>query len=134
MDDKVLLSELKFKAVRSSGSGGQNVNKVATKIELSFNLGNSLAFSDDEKSRLQKRLSTRLTNDNNIVLQCDESRSQFKNKEIVITRFLDIIKNGLKRKKRRIPTKIPKSVVRKRLSDKRNISDKKTSRKKPKLD
>ena len=94
MDDKVLLSELKFKAVRSSGSGGQNVNKVATKIELSFNLENSLAFSDDEKSRLQKRLSTRLTNDNNIVLQCDESRSQFKNKEIVIARFSILLKTG----------------------------------------
>lgn len=134
MEQDVLVSELKFKAVRSSGSGGQNVNKVATKVELIFNLEDSLAFSEEEKLRLFQKLSNKLTKDNNLILQCDESRSQHKNKEIVIARFLDIIQDALKRKKKRIPTKIPKSVIRKRLSDKRNISDKKTSRKKPDLD
>ena len=134
MEQDVLVSELKFKAVRSSGSGGQNVNKVATKVELIFNLEDSLAFSEEEKLRLFQKLSNKLTKDNNLILQCDESRSQHKNKEIVIARFLDIIQDALKRKKKRIPTKIPKSVIRKRLSDKRNVSDKKTSRKKPDLD
>lgn len=134
MEQDVLVSELKFKAVRSSGSGGQNVNKVATKVELIFNLEDSLAFSEEEKLRLFQKLSNKLTKDNNLILQCDESRSQHKNKEIVITRFLGIIQDALKRKKKRIPTKIPKSVIRKRLSDKRNVSDKKTSRKKPDLD
>lgn len=134
MEQDVLVSELKFKAVRSSGSGGQNVNKVATKVELTFNLEDSLAFSEEEKLRLFQKLSNKLTKDNNLILQCDESRSQHKNKEIVIARFLDIIQDALKRKKKRIPTKIPKSVIRKRLSDKRNVSDKKTSRKKPDLD
>jgi ribosome-associated protein len=134
MEQDVLVSELKFKAVRSSGSGGQNVNKVATKVELIFNLEDSLAFSEEEKLRLFQKLSNKLTKDNNLILQCDESRSQHKNKEIVTARFLDIIQDALKRKKKRIPTKIPKSVIRKRLSDKRNVSDKKTSRKKPDLD
>jgi ribosome-associated protein len=134
MEQDVLVSELKFKAVRSSGSGGQNVNKVATKVELTFNLEDSLAFSEEEKLRLFQKLSNKLTKDNNLILQCDESRSQHKNKEIVIARFLSLIQDALERKKKRIPTKIPKSVIRKRLSDKRNVSDKKTSRKKPDLD
>jgi len=134
MDKDILVSELKFKAVKSSGSGGQNVNKVATKVELYFSLEDSDAFSEKEKLRLIQKLRNKLTKDNSLIIQCDESRSQHKNKEIVITRFLTIIQEALKRNKRRIPTKIPKSVIRKRLSDKRNVSDKKASRKKPDLD
>ena len=134
MDKDILVSELKFKAVKSSGSGGQNVNKVATKVELYFSLEDSDAFSEKEKLRLIQKLRNKLTKDNSLIIQCDESRSQHKNKEIVIARFLAIIQEALKRNKRRIPTKTPKSVIRKRLSDKRNVSDKKASRKKPDLD
>jgi len=134
MDKDILVSELKFKAVKSSGSGGQNVNKVATKVELYFSLEDSDAFSEKEKLRLIQKLRNKLTKDNSLIIQCDESRSQHKNKEIVIARFLAIIQEALKRKKSRIPTKTPKSVIRKRLSDKRNVSDKKASRKKPDLD
>jgi ribosome-associated protein len=134
MNKDILVSELKFKAVKSSGSGGQNVNKVATKVALYFSLEDSDAFSEKEKLRLTQKLRNKLTKDNSLILQCDESRSQHKNKEIVIARFLAIIQEALKRNKRRIPTKTPKSVIRKRLSDKRNVSDKKASRKKPDLD
>jgi len=134
MNKDILVSELKFKAVKSSGSGGQNVNKVATKVALYFSLEDSDAFSEKEKLRLTQKLRNKLTKDNSLILQCDESRSQHKNKEIVIARFLAIIQEALKRKKSRIPTKTPKSVIRKRLSDKRNVSDKKASRKKPDLD
>jgi len=134
MNKDILVSELKFKAVKSSGSGGQNVNKVATKVALYFSLEDSDAFSEKEKLRLTQKLRNKLTKDNSLILQCDESRSQHKNKEIVIARFLAIIQEALKRKKSRIPTKTPKSVIRKRLSDKRNVSEKKTSRKKPDLD
>ena len=134
MDKDILISELKFKAVKSSGSGGQNVNKVATKVELYFSLDDSDAFSEKEKLRLIQKLRNKLTKDNSLIIQCDESRSQHKNKEIVTARFQTIIQEALNRNKRRIPTKIPKSVIKKRLSDKRNISDKKASRKKPDLD
>ena len=134
MNKDILVSELKFKAVKSSGSGGQNVNKVATKVALYFSLEDSDAFSEKEKLRLTQKLRNKLTKDNSLILQCDESRSQHKNKEIVIARFLAIIQEALKRNKRRIPTKKPESVIRKRLSDKRNVSDKKASRKKPDLD
>ena len=134
INEDTLISELKFKAVRSSGSGGQNVNKVASKIELAFNLSESEALNDEEKERLMTKLSHRLTKEHVLLLQCDESRSQHKNKELIIKRFLGLIKEGLKQDKKRIPTKIPKSVIRKRLKNKRNLSVKKTTRKKPDLE
>jgi ribosome-associated protein len=90
-----LISELIFKAVRSSGSGGQHVNKVSSKMELHFNLDSSESFSDEEKQLLLQTLSNRLTKDNRLILQCDETRSQHKNKELVIKRFLNLIKEGL---------------------------------------
>ncbi len=131
MHKEALISELKFKAVRSSGSGGQNVNKVATKIELMFNLSESTSLTEDEKTRLADKWSSRLTKENMLMLQCDESRSQHKNKELIIKRFLSLIKEGLKLDKKRVPTKIPKSVIKKRLKNKRNLSVKKSTRKKP---
>ena len=74
-DEELIQSELSFKAVRSSGAGGQNVNKVASKIELSFNLLESSALSEEEKQRLLITLENRLTKDYVLQLQCDESRS-----------------------------------------------------------
>ena len=74
------------------------------------------------------------TKDNELILQCDESRSQHKNKELVIKRFFELIKKGLIVLKKRKPTKIPKSVIRKRLKTKKIRSDRKASRKKPDLD
>ena len=129
-----LISELNFKAVRSSGSGGQNVNKVSSKIELSLNLFESEVLKEGQKERLIKKLSSRLTKDNILILQCDESRSQHKNKELAIKRFFEIIEKGLIVPKKRVPTKIPKSVIRKRLKNKHNLSVKKATRKKPDLD
>lgn len=129
-----LISELSFKAIRSSGSGGQHVNKVSSKVELIFNLTESNALSELQKERLINKLSSRLTKDNILILQCDENRSQHKNKELVIKRFLELIKNGLRVPKKRIPTKIPKSVIRKRLKSKSKLSDKKANRRKPNLE
>ncbi|MBT8393493.1 MAG: aminoacyl-tRNA hydrolase [Flavobacteriaceae bacterium] len=130
----LLIPELKFKAIRSSGSGGQHVNKVSSKIELNFDLENSSVLSNDQKEILLKSLKTKLTNNNELILQCDESRSQHRNKEIVIKRFLSLIKEGLHVPKKRRPTKIPKSAIKKRLKGKRIRSEKKVSRKKPDLE
>lgn len=130
-DVHAILQELTFKAVRSSGSGGQHVNKVSSKVELSFNLNASLALNDKQKLRLQQKLQHRLTKDAVLTLQCDENRSQHRNKDLVIKRFLDLIKFGLLIPKKRLPTKIPRAVVRKRLNSKRKRSEKKTNRKKP---
>jgi len=134
MDVEKIISELNFKAVRSSGAGGQNVNKVSSKIVLNFDLNASQALSEEEKLLLQENISARLTSENILILNCDEDRSQLKNKEIVIKRFLEIIKKGLFVPKVRKATKIPKSVIKKRIKDKKNVSDLKQSRKKPNLD
>ncbi|MCR8666951.1 aminoacyl-tRNA hydrolase [Aestuariibaculum sp. M13] len=131
---EALIQELNFKAIRSSGSGGQHVNKVSSKVELSFSLNDSVVFDDIQKTRLEKKLQNRLTNDGVLILQCGESRSQHKNKELVIKRFLDMMENVLIVQKKRVPTKIPKSVIRKRIKSKRNQSLKKENRKKPDLD
>ena len=134
MEKEKIISELSFKAVRSSGAGGQNVNKVSSKVVLTFDLKNSKALNDKEKLLLESKLSSRLTTDLVLILNCDEDRSQLKNKEIVTKRFLEIIKNGLIIPKERKATKIPKSVIRKRIKDKKNISEVKKNRRKPNLD
>lgn len=131
MDAEKIISELSFKAVRSSGSGGQNVNKVSSKVVLNFDLNASQALSDEEKLLLQENIAARLTSENILILNCDEDRSQLKNKEIVIKRFLEIIKKGLFVPKVRKATKVPKSVIKKRIKDKKNVSDLKQSRRKP---
>lgn len=131
MEKDKLISELQFKAVRSSGAGGQNVNKVSSKVVLSFDVKNSNALLNEEKLLLEMNLSSRLTNDHILILNCDEDRSQLKNKEIVIRRFLAIIQQGLHIPKIRKATKIPKSVIRKRIKDKKNVSDVKKTRRKP---
>lgn len=134
MEVDKIISELSFKAVRSSGAGGQNVNKVSSKVVLTFDLNASQALSEEEKLLLQTNIGARLTTENILILNCDEDRSQIKNKEIVIKRFLEVIKKGLYVPKVRKATKIPKSVIKKRIKDKKNISDLKQSRKKPNLD
>jgi len=131
MEIQLILSEVKYKAVRSSGAGGQNVNKVSSKVVLTFDLKNSQAFSDDQKILLTTNLQHRLTSDSILILNCDEDRSQLKNKEIVTKRFLDILKKGLYVPKERKATKIPKAVIRKRIKDKKSISEIKQSRRKP---
>ncbi|MEC5164400.1 ribosome-associated protein [Flavobacterium sp. PL11] len=126
-----IMSELNFKAVRSSGAGGQNVNKVSSKVVLSFDLKNSQALSEEQKELIENNLASRLTTDSILILNCDEDRSQFRNKEIVTKRFLELIKKALFIPKERKPTRIPKSVIRKRIKDKKSISEIKKNRKRP---
>lgn len=129
-----LIKELNFKAIRSSGAGGQHVNKTSSKVELTFHLENSLALSDSQKTVLKKKLSSRLTNNNSLVLFCEETRSQHKNKEIIIKRFLKLIETNLIRPKKRKPTKPSFSSLRKKAENKQRNSLKKALRKKPKLE
>ena len=131
---EMLVAELNFKAIRSSGAGGQHVNKVASKIELSFDLTASRILDEAQKALLTKKLQTRLTKDSILILQCGESRSQHKNKEIAIKRFLELIEKALIVPKKRIPTKTPKAVKAKRLKAKSVLSEKKSNRKKPEID
>ena len=134
MEQEKILSELNFKAVRSSGAGGQNVNKVSSKVVLTFDLKASQALSDEEKALIETKLAARLKSDLILILNCDEDRSQLKNKAIVTKRFLDLIKKALIVAKPRKATKVPKAVIKKRIKDKKNLSEIKASRKKPEVE
>ena len=131
MDEKQLIQEVSYKAVRSSGAGGQNVNKVSSKVELHFMVANSGAFSESEKERVLNKLQSRLTNNGELILQSDESRSQHKNKELVTQRFLEIIKKALVKPKSRKKTKPSRASKLKRLRNKKMHSEKKSNRKDP---
>ena len=133
MDIDIIIQELQFKAIRSSGAGGQHVNKVSSKVVLSFSVENSNGLTLEEKELLLKNLKSKLTKESILILQCDESRSQHKNKEFVVDRFLKQITNGLKVPKRRKATKPSKSSVQKRLDKKKKTAFKKAFRKKPEL-
>jgi ribosome-associated protein len=133
MDKDKIISELTFKAIRSSGAGGQNVNKVSSKVVLSFDVANSFALSDEEKELTLKKLKSKLTLEGILILTCDEDRSQLKNKSIVTKRFIEIIEKSLLVPKPRKATKIPRSVVEKRLKDKSTTAEIKQNRKKPEL-
>ena len=131
MEIEKIVSELSYKAVRSSGAGGQNVNKVSSKVVLTFDLKNSKRLSEAEKLLIESNLAPRLTADLLLILNCDEDRSQFRNKEIVTKRFLDLLKRAMVIPKERKPTRVPKSIIRKRIKDKKNISEVKKNRRKP---
>ena len=134
MDIVSIIKELSFKAVRASGAGGQHVNKVSSKVVLTFDVSSSNSLNDDEKEKLKVSLKTRLTNDTILTLNSSESRSQHKNKEIVIKRFLKIISDGLIIKKARKRTKPSRAGIRKRLEKKSRHALKKTNRRKPKIE
>ena len=134
MEIDQIVKELQFKAVRSSGAGGQNVNKVSSKVVLTFDLKQSQALTEEEKIVLENKLANRLTSEQLLILHCDEDRSQLKNKEIVIKRFFELLKKGLFVPKERKATKIPKAAIRKRIKDKKNLGEIKKSRRKPDLD
>ena len=133
MDIEQLLTELSFSAIRSSGPGGQHVNKTASKVEVSFDLENSKALSDTERNRLLEKLSSRITTKGTITLQCGETRSQHKNKSLVIDRLVSLLQENLKVPKKRKKTKPSKSAVEKRLKSKRVKALKKSNRKPPPL-
>ena len=134
MNSENIIKELQFKATRSSGAGGQHVNKVSSKVILSFDLQNSNEFSDEEKTLLSKSLQNRLTKENILILSADESRSQHKNKELVIKRFLEIVKKGLVVPKKRKATKPSKGSIVRKAVNKQKQSLKKVMRKKPDID
>ncbi|WP_322551476.1 alternative ribosome rescue aminoacyl-tRNA hydrolase ArfB [Flavobacterium psychraquaticum] len=131
MDKAILLSELKFKAVRSSGAGGQNVNKVSSKVVLSFDLANSSGLTQEEKERLQIKIANKLTQEVVLIITSEEDRSQFKNKEIAIKKFLKVIENGLVVPKERKEIKVSRRAKEKRLNAKKVMSVLKQNRKKP---
>ncbi|KAA5532938.1 alternative ribosome rescue aminoacyl-tRNA hydrolase ArfB [Paenimyroides baculatum] len=129
MNKEIIQTEIQYKAVRSSGAGGQNVNKVATKVQIQFFVEQSNGLTADEKTTLFEKLANRITKEGFIMVECGETRSQLKNKELCTQRLFMLLENALKKDKKRIATKIPKSIIKKRLEDKQRIADKKENRK-----
>ncbi len=130
-DFDILQQELTFKAVRSSGAGGQHVNKTSSKVVVQYDILASLALDEEERSRLLKKFSSRLTKDGVLILDSSESRSQHKNKELVVERLLEMIVKGLQKVKPRKKTKPSKASKLKRLREKKATSDKKAKRQRP---
>jgi len=121
-------SELQFQFSRSSGPGGQNVNKVNSKVELRFNIPNSQFFEEIEKTTLFEKLSTKIDTEGNLIIQSQEKRSQIQNKEIAVKKFYDLLKKAFHKKKVRKATKPGKGAIEDRLKAKKALSEKKKGR------
>ena len=130
MDTNKLIDELIFQASRSSGAGGQHVNKVSSKIELRLNITNSSALSEEEKEILLLKLANRINKNHILILTVQESRSQHKNKEIALKKLLLLIRKALVKPKKRKKTKPSKQTIKKRLEKKAKHALKKENRRK----
>jgi len=129
-----ILKTVTFKTSRSGGKGGQNVNKVSSKVELILNITDANFLNEDEKAMLKLKLENRLDSEGLLHIVSQEDRSQLLNKEKTIVKLIELIKKSLQVKKTRKPTKTPKSIIEKRLKNKNVNASKKESRKKPSID
>jgi ribosome-associated protein len=135
MDNDVIqgrnfIAEFTFSAVRSSGAGGQNVNKVNTKVELRFHIANSALLTDEEKVLLHQKLINHITSDGFLVIRSQKERSQLMNKDLTIEKFYLLIRKALTPRKKRKTTKPSKASKEKRLEIKRQKSEIKSLRQK----
>jgi len=129
-----LIRYVSFKTSRSGGKGGQNVNKVSSKVELICNPDELSFFSDEQKALLKVRLGNRLDQEGKLHIVSQEDRSQLVNKQRTLVKLEELLKLSLHVPKARKPTKIPKAVVRKRLTDKLFVATRKQSRRRPDMD
>ena len=130
IDDKVTIQswELSEQFIRASGPGGQNVNKTSSAVELRFEAERSPSLSEPVKKRLKKIAGTKWTKDGAIVLKCDETRHQVRNREIVLKRLKKMIKKSLVTPKKRLATRPTLASNRRRLTAKKNRADLKSNR------
>ena len=134
MNVEKILKEISYTAVRSGGPGGQHANKVSSKVVLIFDISDSEAISEAQRKRLFETLAGRLNSREQLILTCDESRSQHKNKEIVTNRFISLLEAALKKQKKRVATRVSRAEKARRLEAKKKRGVKKTLRQKPKWD
>ncbi len=121
-------AEFEFTTVRSSGPGGQNVNKTETKVEVRFNILSSQLLNESQKLLLLKKLSKKLADEQIIIVTCQETRSQLKNKIIAVSKLNELIEKHLLPKIPRVPTRPTKESKEKRLSVKKQSGSRKAMR------
>jgi ribosome-associated protein len=120
--------ELEWSFARSGGSGGQNVNKVSSKVDLRWNPETSTALTLDDRARLLERLRNRLSTDGYLIVTSTATRDQIKNRDDAMDKLALIVRSALHREKPRKPTKPTKGAKRRRLEDKRRHAEKKSNR------
>jgi ribosome-associated protein len=121
-------SELEFRASRSSGAGGQHVNKTSSRVEIEWNVASSPSLSASDSSRIQSRLASRISAEGTIRVAASDTRSQLRNREIAESRLAELIAKALVVQKKRKPTKRPRAANEARLTEKKKHSDKKRQR------
>lgn len=127
----LLGKELEFSTSRSSGPGGQNVNKVNSKVTVQFDVRQSVVLTEEEKTTVARKLSSRLTREGILIVSAQESRSQLQNKDAVITKLESLLAKAFARKKIRKPTRPSKRAVQSRVRKKKVHGEKKKWRRKP---
>jgi len=133
MNWNTIITELTFRTSRSSGAGGQHVNKTETKVEVLFNVNDSVGLSEEEKTTIHSRLAARINDEGILVMGSQKSRSQLSNKEDVIERLRLQIEKALTPKVKRKKTRPSQESIEDRLTQKKLNSEKKSSRRKPEL-
>jgi ribosome-associated protein len=123
--------ELRFVTSRSSGPGGQNVNKVETRVTLLFDTAGSPTLSEDQRRRIAERLAGRIGRDGVLRVTAQRHRSQSANRELVVERFRELLREALARRKPRRPTRPSAAAERRRLEEKRRRSEVKRRRRGP---
>ena len=131
LNDRDFSNEFLFSASRSSGPGGQNVNKVNTKVELRFSIPGSILLSDEEKDLVLEKLKKKINSEGELILVSQAERSQLKNKEKVVGKFYILVSRALTPRKKRKPTKPSNASKEERLETKRKHAEKKERRKNP---
>ncbi|MGK0384368.1 MAG: ribosome-associated protein [Bacteroidia bacterium] len=125
---EALVKEISYRTSRSSGAGGQNVNKVETRVEAMLNVSESSVLEIAQKVRVAVRLKNRINASDILAVSCGETRSQNRNKQIASKRLIELVVLALEKKRIRKKTGIPKSVKRKRINNKKKQSEKKARR------